>query len=184
MPDSFPKSHLESLWAPWRVEYFQTKDAAPADFLSEAARASDDAAHLVVTRRKQTFLIMNRYPYSAGHLMAVPYRKVSDMAILTDDEILELWHLCHHAQTLLKECVKAQGFNIGWNLGKAAGAGVDDHLHLHIVPRWVGDANFMTVIGDQRVIPEGLQTLYERLLAAQSVLAGNAPPLSGPPPPQ
>lgn len=168
MSDSFPKKHLESLWAPWRVEYFQTKDTASPDFLSEAGRASDDAAHLVVTRRKQTFLIMNRYPYSAGHLMAVPYRKVSDMGNLTEEEILELWHLCHHAQVLLKECVKAQGFNVGWNLGKAAGAGVDDHLHLHIVPRWIGDSNFMTTIGDQRVIPEGLQELYQRLTSVQS----------------
>lgn len=168
MDSSFPKSHLESLWAPWRVEYFHTKDEAPADFLTAAAQATDDAAHLVVTRRKHTFLVMNKYPYSAGHLMAVPYRKVSDMADLLEEEILELWRLCIHAQALLNDCVKAQGFNVGWNLGRAAGAGVDDHLHLHIVPRWMGDANFMTVTGGVRVIPEGLHPLYQRLLAAQA----------------
>jgi len=170
MNSSFPKSHLESLWAPWRVEYFQTKEDAAPDFLTAAAQASDDAAHLVVSRRKHSFLVMNKYPYSAGHLMAVPYRKISDMAALLDEEVLELWQLCIHAQKLLTECVKAQGFNIGWNLGKASGAGVDDHLHLHIVPRWVGDANFMTVTGGVRVIPEGLQPLYQRLMAAQAAL--------------
>ena len=167
MNDFFPKAHLESLWAPWRVEYFQAEHQAGSDFLSEAAQADDDAAHLVVTRRKSTFLIMNKYPYSAGHLMAVPYRKVAEMTELTDEEVLELWRLCIHAQRLLKECVKAQGFNIGWNLGKPAGAGVQDHLHLHIVPRWLGDANFMTVVGGVRIIPEGLKPLYERLRAAQ-----------------
>ena len=98
---------------------FARNTEAGSDFLSEAAQADDDAAHLVVTRRKAAFLLMNKYPYSAGHLMAVPYRKVSEMTELTDDEVLEVWHLCIHAQRLLKECVKAQGFNIGWNLGKA-----------------------------------------------------------------
>lgn len=167
MSEVFPKPHLESLWAPWRVEYYETSPTAEPDFLLAAARTGDDAAHLVVTRRKSSFLVMNKYPYSAGHLMAVPYRKVHDMADLLDEEILELWALCSHAQKLLQACVRAQGFNIGWNLGKASGAGVDDHLHLHIVPRWVGDANFMTVLGGVRVIPEGLRPLYERLRTAQ-----------------
>ena len=174
MNDSFPKYHLESLWAPWRVEYFQAEHQAGTDFLSEAAQTDDDAAHLVVTRRKSTFLLMNKYPYSAGHLMAVTYRKVSEMAELTDSEVLELWQLCIHAQRLLRECVKAQGFNIGWNLGKPAGAGVHDHLHLHIVPRWTGDANFMTVLGGVRIIPEGLMPLYDRLRTVQEHLVQSA----------
>jgi ATP adenylyltransferase len=169
--EEFPKAHLESLWAPWRVEYFQTQDQpGSTDFLTAAAQATDDAAHLVVTRRKSTFLIMNKYPYSSGHLMAVPYRKVSDMAELVETEVLELWQLCLHAQRLLREAVKAQGFNVGWNIGKAAGAGVADHLHLHIVPRWVGDVNFMTVLGNTRVIPEGLRPMYDRLIAIQNTL--------------
>jgi ATP adenylyltransferase len=168
--EAFPKPLLESLWAPWRVEYFQNQPAPGSDFLTEAAQTSDDAAHLVVTRKKATFLLMNKYPYSAGHLMAVPYRKVSDMEALQETEVVELWQLCIHAQRLLRECVKAQGFNIGWNIGKASGAGVEDHLHLHIVPRWVGDANFMTVTGGTRVIPEGLRPMYDRLLTAQESL--------------
>ena len=169
MNESALKTHLESLWAPWRVEYFSAEHQG-SDFLSEAAQANDDALHFVITRRKAAFLLMNKFPYSAGHLMAVPYRKVSEMAELTDDEVLELWHLCIHAQRLLKESVKAQGFNIGWNLGKSAGAGVLDHLHIHIVPRWIGDVNFMTVVGGVRIIPEALKPLYERLKEAQHKL--------------
>lgn len=170
MNEEFPKRQMESLWAPWRVEYFQAEPEGRRDFLSEAAQSSDDAAHLVVARRKSAFLIMNKFPYSAGHLMAVPYRKIHVMEELTEGEVLELWELSIHAQKLLSVAVKAQGFNVGWNLGKAAGAGVDDHLHIHIVPRWVGDSNFIAVIGGTRIIPEALQPLYERLLAIQGEL--------------
>lgn len=169
MNEEFPKAHLENLWAPWRVEYYQIPKP-DGDFLTEAAQTQDDAAHLVVARGKLAFLIMNKFPYSAGHLMAVTYRKVSDMDELTEGEVLELWQLCIRAQKLLKATVRAQGFNIGWNLGQAAGAGVRDHLHLHIVPRWQGDANFMTVTGGARIIPEGLRPLYDRLKAAAETL--------------
>jgi len=170
MNEDFPKGHVEALWAPWRVEYFQAEHRTGQDFLTEAAQSADDAAHLVITRRKSAFLIMNKYPYSAGHLMAVPYRKTNRMEDLAEGEILELWELAIHAQKLLAEAVKAQGFNIGWNLGKAAGAGVEDHLHIHIVPRWAGDSNFIAVIGGTRVIPEGLRPLYDRLVKIQNEL--------------
>ena len=169
--ESFPAPHLENLWAPWRVEYFSAPRESNANFLSEAAQTSDDAAHFVVTRGKCSFLIMNKYPYSAGHLMVAPYRKVADLSELTPDEVMETWKLSVLAQQLLRTCVRAQGFNVGWNLGQAGGAGVEDHLHLHIVPRWAGDANFMTVIGGARVIPEGLQPLYDRLMAEQAKLS-------------
>ena len=137
-------------------------------FPSEAARTSDDAAHLVLTRRKNAFLMMNRYPYIVGHLMAVPYRKTADAASLGDNEVLELWNLVVHAQRLLRETMKAQGFNIGLNLGSCAGAGVPDHLHLHIVPRWNGDTNFMPVLSGTRMLSEGLRSLYEKLIATQA----------------
>jgi ATP adenylyltransferase len=166
----FPKAALESLWCPWRVEYFEREDRNP-NFLSDAAQGSDDAAHLVVTRRKTAFLMMNRYPYTVGHLMAVPYRKTSDLASLGENEVLELWHLAVHGQALLRAAAKAQGFNIGLNLGTCAGAGVPGHLHLHIVPRWEGDTNFMPVLGATRLLSEGLQTLYEKLIDAQGRLA-------------
>ena len=163
-------NELSALWAPWRVEYFKAGGASP-DFLLDAANATDDAAHLVVSRGKSAFLIMNRYPYAVGHLMAVPYRKVAGIAKLTDTEKLELWDFAEHGQRLLHEAVRAQGFNVGLNLGKCAGAGVVEHLHLHIVPRWDGDHNFMPVLSDTRILPEALDALYQKLLAAQANLA-------------
>jgi ATP adenylyltransferase len=170
MSEDFPKNHLESIWAPWRVEYFQAEHQSGVDFLTEAANSPDDAEHLVVKRLGTAFLIMNKYPYSAGHLMAVPLRKVVKMSEVTEAEVIDLWRLAIHAQQLLAEAVKAQGFNIGWNLGKAAGAGVEDYLHIHIVPRWAGDSNFIAAIGGTRVIPEGLRPLYDRLIEIQSRL--------------
>jgi ATP adenylyltransferase len=171
MNETFPKNHIESLWAPWRVEYFQAEHKISGDFLSVAATSTDDAAHLVVSRRPTAFLIMNKYPYSAGHLMAVPNRKVCKMAEITEEEVLDLWKLSIHAQRLLEKAVHPHGFNIGWNLGGASGAGVDDHIHIHIVPRWSGDSNFMAVIGGIRIIPEGLIPLYQRLIQIESELA-------------
>ena len=155
---------LSRLWAPWRAEYFKLTEKR--DFFTEAAQTQDDAAHLVVARRKACFLMMNAYPYAVGHLMAVPYRKVADLADLTDEERLELWGLAELGQKLLRKTVRAQGFNIGLNLGACAGAGYVDHLHLHIVPRWEGDNNFMPVLTNTRVLPEALRALYERLVAA------------------
>ena len=166
MSSEFPKDHLETLWAPWRVEYLE-KEPRNANFLAEAATASDDAAHFVITRRKTAFLLMNRYPYAVGHLMAVPYRKTPELASLGDNEVVELWGLVVHAQRLLRTVAKAQGFNIGLNLGECAGAGVVDHLHIHIVPRWSGDTNFMPIISGTRTLSEGLRGLYERLSQAQ-----------------
>ncbi len=165
----FPKAEIETLWCPWRVEYFEQKPNP--NFLTEAAQTNDDAAHLVVTRRKNAFLLMNRYPYAVGHLLAVPYRKTGDLESLGENEMLELWKLATHAQALLRATVKAQGFNIGLNLGECAGAGVPDHLHLHIVPRWSGDTNFMPILGGTRLLSEGLQSLYDKLIAAQDKMA-------------
>ena len=166
MAEEFPREGIEKLWAPWRVEYFE-KEPRDMEFLMAAARASDDAAHLVVTRRKTAFLMMNRYPYSVGHLMAVPYKKTADLASLGENEIIELWELVVHAQALLRSVARAQGFNIGLNLGESAGAGVANHLHIHIVPRWRGDTNFMPVIAGTKTISEGLRALYDKLMAAQ-----------------
>jgi len=157
---------LETLWAPWRFEYFAKSGSR--DFLSEAARTSDDRAHLVLTRRKNAFLMMNRYPYAVGHLMAVPYRKVSEIGALGENEVIELFSLVVHGQNILRKVVKAHGFNIGMNIGECAGAGVPDHLHVHIVPRWSGDTNFMPILSGTRVISESLQSLYEKLMAARS----------------
>ena len=173
--EEFPKREIETLWAPWRVEYFEKEKPNP-DFLVEAARASDDAAYFVITRRKTAFLMMNRYPYAVGHLMAVPYRKAAEMDSLGENEIVDLWNLVAHAQRLLREVTKAQGFNVGLNLGECAGAGVPDHLHVHIVPRWSGDTNFMPILAGTRTISEGLRSLYEKLIEAQTKLETEARP--------
>jgi ATP adenylyltransferase len=166
---SFPKEEVEALWAPWRVEYFAL-DRPLGDFFTAAAESSDDAAHLVVLRRKSAYLMMNRYPYAAGHLLAVPYRKTADLSVLAGEEKLELFALVEAAQKMLQAVMHAQGFNIGLNLGVCAGAGVADHLHLHIVPRWTGDHNFMAVTGQTHVISEGLESLYRKLIEARDAL--------------
>jgi ATP adenylyltransferase len=115
--------------------------------------------------------MMNRYPYAVGHLMAVPYRKVAELSALGDNEVVELWNLVTHAQALLRAATKAQGLNIGLNLGECAGAGVPDHLHIHIVPRWSGDTNFMPILAGTRTLSEGLRALYDKLMDAQSKMA-------------
>src|ERR671931_1105288 len=162
-----PKKELETLWAPWRVEYFE-KEPRDRDFLETAARASDDAEHLVITRRKNSFLLMNRYPYTVGHLMAVPYRKVGELRDLGENEIAELFSLVVLGQELLRKVTKAQGFNIGINVGECAGAGIPDHLHIHIVPRWSGDTNFMPMIAGTRTLSDGLRAVYDKLMEAQA----------------
>src|ERR1700693_5449849 len=167
MSSEFPKREIETLWCPWRVEYFE-REKPNTDLLPETARTSDDAAHLVVTRRKNAFLMMNRYPYAVGHLMAAPYRKTADLSSLGENEIIELWNLVTHAQALLRAAIKAQGFNVGLNLGECAGAGIVDHLHLHIVPRWNGDTNFMPILTGTRMLSAGLRTLYDKVIEAQA----------------
>jgi ATP adenylyltransferase len=167
---SFPKEHIEGLWSPWRVEYFQRPPDSPRDFLLAAANTPNDAEHFVVTRRKAAFLMLNRYPYTPGHMMAVPYRKVAGMDELTEDESRDIWELSIHAQRLLRAVVKAQGFNVGVNLGAAAGAGCAEHLHFHIVPRWEGDSNFMPVVGGVRILPDALERVYGALLEEQGRL--------------
>lgn len=163
---SFPNDELKAVWAPWRSEYFKVENVVE-DFLLAAGQSSDDAAHFVVARRKACFLLLNRYPYTAGHMMVVPYQKVSDMEQLVDSEKVEMWDLAIFAQKLLRKAVKAQGFNVGLNLGRCAGAGVVDHLHLHVVPRWEGDRNFMPTLAGVSVIPEGLEEMYRKLMMAK-----------------
>src|SRR5437763_13748942 len=158
--EQFPKKEIETLWAPWRVEYFE-KEPRDMEFLTAAAQASDDAAHLVIARRKTAFLMMNRYPYSVGHLMAVPYRKTAELSSLGENEIIELWNLVIHAQALLRAATRAQGFNVGLNLGECAGAGVTDHLHVHIVPRWKGDTNFMPGLAGTKTISDRIGARYD-----------------------
>ena len=155
---------MERLWAPWRLEYVQGTGSSGCIFC--LGDASDDEARLVLHRGQHCFIIMNRFPYSNGHLMVAPLRHVADPGLLDAAEVAELHRLTTLCREILREVCKAQGFNIGMNLGAVAGAGVTDHLHQHIVPRWAGDTNFMPVFADVRVIPQHLEATCRQLRAA------------------
>lgn len=151
---------MDKLWAPWRVEYLTQEKPAGCIFCN----AGEDRELLVLRRTPLVKVMLNRYPYSNGHLMVAPIRHTADLGGLSDDETLALMRNVALCREILAASSSPHGFNIGVNLGKAAGAGVDDHLHVHVVPRWNGDNNFMTVVADVRVIPEALLATYDRLL--------------------
>ena len=159
-------SSRQVLWAPWRLEYILGEKESGCIFCSRVQQSPDnDEKNLILTRGETCFVIMNRYPYNNGHLMVVPYRHTGDLTELTPAENQEIMAMLQQTLQVLTEAMTPDGFNIGLNLGKVAGAGVDDHLHFHIVPRWDADTNFMPVIGDTRVIPEALNATYRKLLA-------------------
>lgn len=157
---------MEHLWAPWRMGYVAAPKAEGC-FLCQAWRASPDAGEsLVVARENGALAMLNRYPYNAGHLMVVPARHVAGMDALTPEEALECWRLTVAAQAALGLVCRPDGFNVGINQGRAGGAGLAEHLHIHVVPRWEGDHNFMTVMADARVVPEALEATAEKLRKA------------------
>jgi ATP adenylyltransferase len=160
----------ERLWAPWRLAYLAAEKPADHDreacFLCRVRDAADDAGNLVVHRSPHSLVVLNRYPYNNGHLLIAPRDHKGTLAELTDDELLDSAHLLRRMVAVLQELIQAQGFNVGLNLGKAAGAGLPGHLHWHVVPRWVGDSNFMTTVGDVRVISQSLDELQSALRAA------------------
>jgi ATP adenylyltransferase len=153
------------LWAPWRLEYIQQADELDGCVFCRAA-AGPDAELLVVHRGKQSFVLLNKFPYASGHLMVAPYRHAADFAGLDDAEALETHRLAADGIAALAEVFSPQGYNLGWNLGREAGAGIVDHVHLHIVPRWSGDTNFMPVLADVKVLPEHLAETRTKLAAA------------------
>lgn len=160
-------AHARPLWAPWRIEYI----VGPKDgtcFFCEKAHGDDESAH-VVARGEAAFVLLNTYPYNSGHLLVAPYRHVGDLSDLRQDELAELMSLIVRAKEVMTGAMHPQGFNIGFNIGEPAGAGVADHVHGHIVPRWVGDTNFMPVIGDRRVVPQALADTAALLRKAWSV---------------
>ena len=150
------KEENRPLWAPWRIDFIRSEKDGKC-FLCVGDDASEDDERLIVARGEYNFVIMNRYPYNSGHLMVAPYRHLGDIADLTSDERCELMDLTIKAKTVLDSTLNPDGFNIGFNLGAAAGAGVKDHIHFHIVPRWNGDTNFMPVLAGIRVVPESLK---------------------------
>ncbi len=155
---------MDQLWAPWRMTYISKVDEPGCFFCRDLAEAND-AENLIVRRGKRCFCVMNRFPYNVGHLLVAPNAHKARLDLLDDAELLEFWTLTRDMQGLLEKVMQPQGFNLGVNLGRVAGAGVEGHIHLHIVPRWNGDTNFMPVVADTKVMPEALSALHARLVA-------------------
>ncbi|HET8539259.1 MAG TPA: HIT domain-containing protein [Anaeromyxobacter sp.] len=154
------------IWAPWRMEYIAGPKPPGCIFCEfPAAPEASDRANLVVHRSAHSFTCLNRYPYNSGHVMVIPYAHVSDPAALARDAWADLQDELRRAIAVLQATYRPEGLNVGMNLGKAAGAGIEPHLHWHVVPRWVGDNNFMPVIADRRVVPEALDAAWEKLRA-------------------
>jgi ATP adenylyltransferase len=153
---------VKHLWAPWRLEYIEGPKPGEC-FLCAAAASTDDEAALVVFRGPASFVILNRFPYNAGHVMVVPKAHRARIADLEDGDALELLRLVDRTIEVMDGVLHAGGYNVGLNLGRAGGAGIEDHVHVHVVPRWAGDTNFMPVLGDVKVMPEHLQTTRRRL---------------------
>jgi ATP adenylyltransferase len=156
---------LERLWTPWRMQYV-TSGKPGGCFLCEKAREAQDRENLIVYRGAKAFICLNLYPYNNGHIMVSPYEHAGSLELLDDATQAELMALVSLAIRLLRQTMQPGGFNIGINIGKAAGAGLDDHVHIHVVPRWEGDTNFMTTVGETRVLPELLERTLDKLVAA------------------
>ena len=162
---------MKHLWAPWRIQYIKGPAPQECVFCVPPGTAGDRQSHIVY-RGRLAFVILNAFPYNAGHVMIVPNRHIADLGLLDDGETLEVMRLATAAMAAIRTVYNADGFNVGVNVGRAAGAGILDHVHLHVVPRWVGDTNFMPVLGDVKVLPEDLFVTRDRLSAAlRAVLA-------------
>jgi ATP adenylyltransferase len=156
------------LWTPWRYDYIKGTSGEKTGagnlcvFCTLLAR-EDDERTLILHRAQHNFVVLNIYPYTSGHLLIVPYEHTADLDLVAKETTDEMMDLAKRAQTVLRETYRPHGFNLGINLGQSAGAGVADHLHLHVLPRWTGDANFMSTVAETRVLPEDLTTTYDRL---------------------
>jgi len=153
---------MEYLWAPWRIEYIQ-RTPEKGCILCQKPRQNDDEANFILYRGQHNFIILNAFPYNPGHLMVAPYRHIASLQDLKDAEAKEHFDIVKKSLKLLEEVMEPAGFNIGLNIGKVAGAGLAEHIHTHIVPRWQGDTNFMPVLSDTKVISEGLISTYRKL---------------------
>jgi len=158
---------MDYVWSPWRYQYMEQAKAEkqPDCFFCDAVARKDDSETLVVHRGAKSFIILNRYPYTSGHVMIVPYAHAAELQLCESGVLDEMMRLAQRVEKALKAAYSPDGINLGMNLGRAAGAGVEGHLHLHVLPRWFGDTNFMTVTGETRVHPEDLQTTYKKLTA-------------------
>jgi ATP adenylyltransferase len=153
---------MEHIWAPWRIRYIE-QGKVEGCILCDKPKENKDAQNYILHRGTKNFVILNSYPYNPGHLMVAPYRHLDSPEKLTDEELREHYEIVRRSLEVLKEVFKPGGFNIGMNLGRVAGAGIADHIHTHVVPRWAGDTNFMPVMADVRVLPQALADSYQKL---------------------
>ncbi len=153
---------MDYLWTPWRYAYVTAGEKPGECIFCESAKLADHEA-LIVHRSEHCFIILNKFPYTSGHVMIVPYQHVGLLSQLTADAAQDMMTLARKMEGVLRELYRPDGINMGLNIGKAAGAGVADHVHMHVLPRWVADANFMSVVGETRVLPEALETTWERM---------------------
>ncbi len=154
---------MNRLWDPWRLKFILEHRNVKGCVLCNLHKESKDAENLVLHRAEHCYVVFNRYPYNSGHLMVVPYEHTRDLETLGDPALLDVHRCIRESVKVLKKTMRPQGFNIGMNMGAAGGAGIEDHLHYHIVPRWTGDTNFMPVMGEVKVLPETLEDTYKRL---------------------
>jgi ATP adenylyltransferase len=157
---------MDYLWTPWRYHYVSQAAHEPGCIFCRAAEADDDARVLIVHRGRKNFVILNLYPYTTGHSMVVPYAHVADLAACDAETLAEMMELARRLRLAFETLYHPQGYNIGMNLGRAAGAGVADHIHLHVLPRWSGDTNFMTAVAETRLQPEEISVTYGKLYRA------------------
>jgi ATP adenylyltransferase len=157
---------MKYIWSPWRMAYIQRQKEEEGCVFCEAQGMPDGPGNLILHRGQQAFVILNRYPYTSGHLMVVPYKHEASLGGLDADIRGELLELANRITKMLAKEYQAQGFNVGINIGEAAGAGITEHIHLHVVPRWSGDTNFMSSLGETRVLPETLEDTYQRMKKA------------------
>ncbi|MDP8216491.1 MAG: HIT domain-containing protein [Candidatus Kaelpia imicola] len=156
---------MKNIWAPWRMEYVSNPDKDRDCIFCRKFKSRDDETNYVLSRGEHSFILLNIYPYNNGHLMVAPYRHVPDITDLNDSELSEIFKLIKSFKERLKKRLNPEGFNIGLNIGAAAGAGIKDHIHFHIVPRWVGDTNFMPLLSDTKVLSQSLNNLYQLLMS-------------------
>jgi ATP adenylyltransferase len=153
---------MDRLWTPWRYAYITTADQATACIFCELPKKPDDEA-LIVYRGRMNYVVLNAFPYTSGHVMVVPYEHLDELQKVTAEAASEMIGLCRRLEGVLRAAYRPEGINLGMNIGKVAGAGVAGHVHMHMLPRWTADANFMTTVGETRVLPEDLTTTYQKL---------------------
>jgi len=155
---------MKHIWAPWRIKFIEdNRNKMKNCVFCELPKQNQDAKNLIVARSKNAFVILNKYPYNSGHLMIIPFQHTNELSELNSETLLEMQNLLSVSMNILKHVMKPHGFNIGMNLGEAGGAGIKEHLHYHIVPRWNGDTNFMPVFGEIKVLPESLEDTFQKL---------------------